>query len=69
MAILCSPLLHSLGVKWVNIDLKRHDDWNRQAVMHLIASGMAPNLKRVNLTHSAPMASKPRHTYRPIRTG
>lgn len=66
MAIACSPLLHSIGVKWVDVDFKKHDDWNRQAVMRLIASGMVPNLRRVNLTHSAPMAGGKRYgPYRP----
>ncbi|KAK7911839.1 hypothetical protein PG985_014320 [Apiospora marii] len=66
MAIVCSPLLHSIGVKWVDVNFKKHDDWNRQAVMRLISSGMAPNLKRVNLTHSAPMAGGKRYgPYRP----
>ncbi|KAK8112908.1 hypothetical protein PG984_013434 [Apiospora sp. TS-2023a] len=66
MAVVSSPQLHSIGVKWVRVDSERRDDWNRQALMRLLASGMAPNLKSVNLMRCAPMPSKrARRMYRP----
>ncbi|KAK7964024.1 hypothetical protein PG996_008288 [Apiospora saccharicola] len=66
MAVVSSPQLHSIGVKWVRVDSERRDDWNRQALMRLLASGMAPTLKSVILTRCAPMASgRARRMYRP----
>ncbi|KAK8029792.1 hypothetical protein PG993_011083 [Apiospora rasikravindrae] len=67
LSIVCSPLLHSIGVKWLKYDAKRNIDHTLQAVMCLVANGMAPNLMRVKLTHCQSTAYPARP--RPIRSG
>jgi hypothetical protein len=57
MAVVTSPLLRSIGVRWVRRDSEGHDDYNQEAAMRLIG-GLAPKLERVKMMHCRPVSTK-----------
>jgi hypothetical protein len=57
LALVTSPCLHSLSVRYVRRDSHGYDDYNEEAVMRAVT--IAPNLKHVNMLGCRP-ADSPR---------
>lgn len=60
LALATSPLLHSLGVRYVYRDTKALDDYNSEAAMRVVR-GLAPNLKKVKMMHCRAVYSRLLH--------